>query len=149
MSQTQLTSDKDTSLSIERFPMPLNGAEIVEIITKICADKLREELRAHQDLNEAKAFSRAEMKFGFGFELYLFPKEEGRKVSIHQEIELLPGMFPPDVLRILTGLEIWDQAGEGAAREDVKVEPKEQLRSVVQEKFVKPNMTDPRAKGGR
>lgn len=129
--------DQDTSVHAERFPMPLNGDEIKKILAKIAHDTLLDLLMKDQDLTEARAFSRANIQFGFGLKIELWPQEEGRTITLSEEVYLDYKKFPPDVLRILTGEEIWSQAtinktGETA---DIKHAAKPQLAEAVKGKF--------------
>lgn len=83
--------------------IPITGKELVQMLLA----KLAEDLSKHQSLTEINAYPGA--KVVFALEITSMPVEEDRKTVFKQNY-VLDFSNPPDVLRILAGLPVWETA---------------------------------------
>lgn len=83
--------------------IPLSGAEVVTMLLAMLA----KDLSGVQRLSELVAFPKA--KVAFKLRVETAPFEEGGKVEFEKEYVVDLGN-PPDVVRILSGLPVWDTA---------------------------------------
>lgn len=83
--------------------LPISGKELAEIVISTLADRL---CNNNQWLGEAVAYPGAKVQFAM--RILCQPMEEGREVKFEESVTL-DFSNPPDVVRILSGLPVWEQ----------------------------------------
>lgn len=110
--------------------IPISGRELVEIMVASLAEKLL----ANQFLGECIAYPGAKVEFLA--RITPMPVEEGRKIE-WQDSWTLDFSNPPDVVRILHGLPVWEQLKVSLDRYvqvvEVKVPAGEELKKAAQQ----------------
>ncbi len=110
----------------KREYIPISGKELAQVLLGMIADKLLES----QWLGEGVAYPGAKVELGV--RITPQPVEEGRSYA-WQEQFVLDLTQPPDVVRILTGLPIWEKLKVGLDGLDVQVEKQTQAKPEVAE----------------
>lgn len=117
-------------MSDKREYLPISGKELAEIVLGVLTEKLVNS----QWLGEAVAYPGAKVQFAM--RIVCQPVEEGREVKFEEQC-VLDFSQPPDVVRILRGVPVWEQVkvslDKYSQTVDRQVEASEELQAAAKQ----------------